>query len=137
MSRRQTATLIVMSALGLGLVTAFAPSQERGFIEKGRRLYVRHCAACHGIDGKGNGPAAASLKTPPPDLTRLQPEGEAFPIYRVMNVIEGEKVVPAHGSREMPIWGTIFRRAHGEALMRSDIYALARYLEAIQAKRSP
>ena len=52
-----------------------------------------------------------------------------------MTVIEGEKVIPAHGTREMPIWGTIFRRTRGEALMRSDIYALARYIEAIQAKR--
>jgi len=119
----------------LTLATMSALSQEKGFVEKGRRLYVRHCAACHGIDGKGNGPAATSLKVPPSDLTQLQREGEAFPIYRVMTVIEGEKVIPAHGTREMPIWGTIFRRTRGEALMRSDIYALARYIEAIQAKR--
>jgi mono/diheme cytochrome c family protein len=134
MSRHVVLTT-AMSAMVLAAIATIAPSQERGFIEKGRRLYVRHCAACHGIDGKGNGPAAASLKTAPTDLTQLQKEGEKFPIYHVMTVIEGEKVVPAHGTREMPIWGTIFRQARGDALMRSDIYALARYIEAIQTKR--
>jgi len=132
---RQTVILTAMYAAVFVAVVAIAPSQEKGFIEKGRRLYVRHCAACHGIDGKGNGPAAASLKTAPSDLTQIQKEGKEFPIYYVMNVIEGEKVVPAHGTREMPIWGTIFRQARGEALMRSDIYALARYIEAIQVKQ--
>ncbi len=129
------ASQIAKSAFVLVISAVVLIAQEKGFIEKGRRLYIRHCAACHGSDGTGNGPVATSLKVPPSDLTQLQKEGEAFPIYRVMTVIEGEKVVPAHGSREMPIWGTIFRRARGEALMRSDIYALARYIEAIQAKR--
>ncbi|MCS6817243.1 MAG: cytochrome c [Blastocatellia bacterium] len=131
---RKVAIITTGVAMLVSVVMSVA-SQERSFVEKGRRLYIRHCAACHGMDGKGNGPAADSLKVPPPDLTQLQKAGEAFPIYRVMAVIEGEKVVPAHGTREMPIWGTIFRRTRGEALMRSDIYALARYIEAIQAKR--
>ncbi len=132
---RQAAVLTAMCAMMYVVIATIALSQEKGFIEKGRRLYVRHCAPCHGIDGKGNGPAAASLKTAPSDLTQIQKEKKEFPIYYVMNVIEGEKVVPAHGTREMPIWGTIFRQARGEALMRSDIYALARYIEAIQARQ--
>ncbi len=35
----------------------------------GPDLYRLYCATCHGRDGKGNGPAAAALKVPPPDLT--------------------------------------------------------------------
>ncbi|MCY4644001.1 MAG: c-type cytochrome [Bacteriovoracales bacterium] len=31
----------------------------------GRRLYLEHCYACHGIDGGGNGPASKGLLPPP------------------------------------------------------------------------
>ena len=29
----------------------------------GKQMYVNYCAPCHGVDGKGNGPVAAALKT--------------------------------------------------------------------------
>jgi len=34
-------------------------------------LYKAYCAVCHGEDAKGNGPMTKSLKSLPPDLTRL------------------------------------------------------------------
>ena len=37
--------------------------------ERGRALYVDQCEPCHGDDGKGGGPAARFLATPPRDLT--------------------------------------------------------------------
>src|SRR3989442_4387487 len=37
---------------------------------RGRRLYVRWYATCHGPDGRGNGPAAPSLIPRPRDFTR-------------------------------------------------------------------
>src|SRR5262245_45829799 len=37
---------------------------------RGRQLYVRWCATCHGPDGRGNGPAAPSLIPRPRDFTR-------------------------------------------------------------------
>jgi len=37
--------------------------------EQGRRLWGRECAACHGDDGRGNGPGAAGLRPRPTDLT--------------------------------------------------------------------
>ncbi len=47
---------------------------------RGPDLYHAHCAACHGSDGKGNGPAAAALKTKPADLTVLaKNNGGKFP----------------------------------------------------------
>ncbi len=35
----------------------------------GRRVYVERCAVCHGLDGRGNGPAAPSLIPRPRDFT--------------------------------------------------------------------
>ncbi len=38
-------------------------------VEHGTRLYAENCALCHGVDGKGAGPAAAGLTVRPADLT--------------------------------------------------------------------
>lgn len=38
-------------------------------IAKGKSLYDQTCAYCHGLDGKGNGPAAAFLLPPPRNFT--------------------------------------------------------------------
>jgi len=38
-------------------------------IAKGENLFAAQCASCHGADAHGDGPAAASLKTKPADLT--------------------------------------------------------------------
>jgi mono/diheme cytochrome c family protein len=35
----------------------------------GARIYAKHCAVCHGPDGRGNGPAAPSLIPRPRDFT--------------------------------------------------------------------
>lgn len=35
----------------------------------GRRVFVQRCAVCHGLDGRGGGPAAPSLRPRPRDLT--------------------------------------------------------------------
>jgi mono/diheme cytochrome c family protein len=38
------------------------PDRSREHSESGKALFAVHCAACHGIEGKGDGPGAASLK---------------------------------------------------------------------------
>ena len=53
-----------------------SPQQLGGFeispdlLEEGRRLYVRNCATCHGVEGDGNGPSGAALWPPPRDFRR-------------------------------------------------------------------
>jgi mono/diheme cytochrome c family protein len=75
----------------------------------GAVLYERHCASCHGMGGKGDGPMAASLTTPPADLTTIQRRnGGAWDAALVMRTIDGRRDVAAHGSREMPVWGAVF-----------------------------
>jgi copper resistance protein D len=41
---------------------------SKAVLAKGKELYEANCSACHGVGGRGDGPAAAALKPPPPDL---------------------------------------------------------------------
>jgi len=104
---------------------------------KGADLYGAYCAVCHGSDAKGNGPMAKSLKTAPPDLTRIAARNAgSFPLARVRRVISGAEVLGAgHGTRQMPVWGPIFSQVDADRdLGGVRIDNLARYLESLQAK---
>jgi mono/diheme cytochrome c family protein len=46
---------------------------DRALQEAGRRVYVVHCARCHGEDGKGDGSDASLLKPVPPSFAELRP----------------------------------------------------------------
>ncbi|MEZ4503703.1 MAG: copper resistance protein CopC [Dehalococcoidia bacterium] len=50
-------------------------------LDRGEAIYVENCAACHGLSGAGDGPAAAGLDPRPADLRAhvpFHPEGETF-----------------------------------------------------------
>jgi mono/diheme cytochrome c family protein len=104
----------------------------------GQDMYRSFCASCHGTDGKGNGPAAAALKKAPADLTLLSKKnGGKFPAERVRAYVEGTdaKTIEAHGSREMPIWGDVFRQiADDPGAVRYRLFTLSSYLESLQVK---
>ena len=56
----------------------------------GRAVYVQNCAACHGPRGRGDGPAAKVLETPPADLTRIAARRNGvWPMLEVMSIIDG------------------------------------------------
>jgi len=99
-------------------------------------LFKEYCAVCHGSDAKGDGPAADALKKKPADLTQLSRKNNgAFPELHVMNYIKGQDFVAAHGSRDMPIWGTIFSQmSSNQDLVQVRTYALLKYIEQLQAK---
>lgn len=101
----------------------------------GEQMYMNYCASCHGRDGKGDGPAAAGLQKHPADLTKLsQSHGGTFPSQYVINVLQGKVEVTPHGSREMPVWGPIFRAVSGghEGEVQLRINNLAGYLKSLQ-----
>ncbi len=102
----------------------------------GSEMYKTWCASCHGISGKGDGPAASALKTRPTDLTLLaKKNGGKFPTEKVRSYIDGTTSVDAHGSREMPVWGTFLLRLgsdNGEITYR--IVTLANYVLSLQTK---
>ncbi len=100
----------------------------------GVEMYKTWCASCHGVQGKGDGPAAAALKKPPVDLTQLaKKNGGKFPTEKVRNYIDGTDEVAAHGSRDMPVWGSFFRRL-GVDDVTYRVVTLANYVASIQAK---
>ncbi|MFQ5399699.1 MAG: c-type cytochrome [Anaerolineae bacterium] len=49
----------------------YSLSTPAAAIEQGQTIYNETCLACHGAEGKGDGPDAAALETPPSDLTNL------------------------------------------------------------------
>lgn len=130
---------------GVGMTLAaamqFAPSawsaeqEDDASLSWGKEVYLRYCASCHGEEGKGNGPAAVALKNPPADLTKLSAaHGGQFPRAEVMRFIDGERPVPAHGPRHMPVWGEVFRKEKSDSETRMRIHSLAAFLESIQQK---
>jgi mono/diheme cytochrome c family protein len=134
--------LILAAALGTAL-TAQTPVKTgpppTTSPANGREMYTAYCAACHGVDGKGNGPVAASLKTAPTDLTQLSSKNSGkFPTAEVYTAIKGDPHMPtaAHGSTTMPVWGTVFNSMdhHSDSILHLRIANLVKYVESIQAK---
>jgi mono/diheme cytochrome c family protein len=144
-----------MRAVRIGLLIAAAGTISFGGAayaqtsEFGKNGYVRSCASCHGTTGKGDGPAAKALKVPPADLTRLAKSNKGvFPILRVYHVIDGRIEVLTHGSRDMPVWGEVYKRelVHrvpaelnmpkemSEAMIHERILALIEYISTLQEK---
>lgn len=45
------------------------PSASAEQLATGKKKYEQFCVTCHGVSGKGDGPAAVALKPPPADFT--------------------------------------------------------------------
>ncbi|HKX00072.1 MAG TPA: c-type cytochrome [Bryobacteraceae bacterium] len=140
-------TLSLFAITGLALLGAgwSAAAQAQKEVKKvpvtptradsGVAMFKTYCASCHGMDGKGNGPAADALKMPPANLTLLkQKNGGKFPGGKVSQIIDGENEVRAHGTSEMPLWGPVFRSMDPSNLpvVKLRIANLTKYIESIQ-----
>jgi mono/diheme cytochrome c family protein len=130
--------------LATGLLVLTAAAQDKPKIKQvppsrtdptsGQQMFRAYCAPCHGLLGTGDGPAAAALKNRPANLTELSVRnGGKFPALKVYNTIQGDALVSAHGSKDMPIWGDVFRSmTRNEAETKMRINNLTRYVESIQ-----
>lgn len=106
----------------------------------GAMLFADQCAACHGADARGNGPAAEGLPVAPADLTRISARnGGSFPRDYVMSTIDGY-ARGQHGAQVMPEFGAgdmgptvVTDGGEGNGIpVPVNLLALADYLESIQ-----
>lgn len=139
---RVLALLTTFLLAGCALAKEPTPPPSAGthpeFVELGREAFMVHCASCHGVEARGDGPVAASLSPPPADLTRIAARrGGTFPELDIAYIIDGRFELPAHGTRDMPVWGSQFLEdlppnEWGEAVVRGRISTLVEYLVSIQ-----
>ncbi len=117
-------------ALAIGVLSLNCGAQEA----TGAREFAIQCAACHGKDGRGDGPIHDALSRRPSDLTLLsRNNGGAFPETVVYQIIDGRRPVDFHGTRDMPVWGRRFDLAgDSEPAIEARIDRLIQYLESIQ-----
>jgi mono/diheme cytochrome c family protein len=138
--------LSLVAAAALLVLAAGYADQTRGKVvisagrtdaTDGKMMYQSYCAPCHGVDGRGHGPAAQALKTQPVDLTTLaRTHRGKYPDTHVVSVLQFGVNVPAHGSAEMPVWGPILAKVDTVHVQERSlrIANLTRFLESIQAK---
>ncbi|WP_439404558.1 c-type cytochrome [Bradyrhizobium sp. DASA03076] len=137
-----------------GLTAGFTAVAQAEDVDVGKSEFQSSCASCHGADARGKGPVSNQLRTSPADLTMLAKNNNGvFPADAIYETIEGMKTVPAHGSREMPIWGERFNpvvnlphyvdpsywekagpEKNPEVVVRKRILSVVDYLSRIQQK---
>ena len=134
-------------AMSLSEARAGKTETNEDQVKMGSADYQNFCAACHGMDARGNGPVAVELKIAPPSLRKLAARRNGvFDENEIVKIIDGRDMPRAHGTPEMPIWGSLFRFvAELSGILQSDIedsekdaqnhiVAIAKYLETIQEK---
>ena len=146
MRRSVMASALVAVAL-LTFGAAEKPTVQEGTVKwsqvaiaNGEVLYGQLCANCHGVDAKGDGPAAPALAVPPTNLTLLaKMNGGEFPTEEVEKSISGDGRILAHGGPGMPMWGPAleavrpdYKPARREWFANQRIQSVAAYLETIQ-----
>lgn len=125
-------------------------------VEEGRVLYLSTCAACHGADGKGDGPMSGKLKPKPANLTLLAKSNKGvFSPAKIHQRIDGRETTGVHRSTEMPVWGCRHESAADarrkarkkkeldsfldlpcdpESVIQNRIRSVVQYLQGIQEK---
>lgn len=136
--RHTASAAFVIAALGAPASAESPPGHDPVLAEIGAPIFARYCSSCHGLGGRGDGPTAVTLRTRLPDLTAIakRRNGE-FSAGEIARFIDGRFELPAHGSREMPVWGARFGSdvpdaEVGESIARGNIASLVEYLKSLQ-----
>jgi mono/diheme cytochrome c family protein len=137
--------IIVTVLSGIAAVLSSGAALAQPSTDFGKAEYYAKCAVCHGLSGKGEGSFGEVLKVSMPDLTTIaKRNGGVFPLDRVKMAIDGRATPRAHGTSEMPIWGTRYSveaapryddfRYDSEAYVQVRVLALVDYLYRMQAR---
>ncbi|MFQ5521669.1 MAG: c-type cytochrome, partial [Candidatus Methylomirabilia bacterium] len=106
--RRQArlAATTVLIVMGLGALLVLSMSLPATDVEAqgGQEAYAKYCAACHGAEGKGDGPAGAALPIKPSDLTDGRVMNPLPDHFLATIILEGGQAVGL--SPLMPRWKT-------------------------------
>jgi mono/diheme cytochrome c family protein len=95
---------------------SFTLSAPPAVVEQGAELYQANCARCHGANGKGDGPDAASLSKKPTDLNEQSAMAEKSEADFFLAMADGF-------APDMP--------AFGETLSEEQLWALAAYVRTL------
>jgi mono/diheme cytochrome c family protein len=80
MSTHQTMNFVFKALILAGAITVFSTCGFAEDADLGKMNYESNCAACHGQNGKGDGPVSVELRTKPSDLTLIaKRNGGVFP----------------------------------------------------------
>lgn len=146
---RKAGSIGTLGALAFAAAVCSAPSFAQDKSSPGKRVdlgkseFEQKCASCHGADGTGNGPAAPYMTKKPADLTVLARGNRGVvPVAQLYDTITGQKDLPVHGTREMPVWGSAYRIEAGEhffgvpydpeAYVRARVLSLIEYVSRLQ-----
>ena len=129
-------------AMALGSCCAQGKSEQKHAASQpnkvlGKETFLKYCASCHGADAKGNGPAAVALRPPPPDLTTLTKRYDGkFPMGYVGALVKFGRSLAAHGSEDMPVWGSRFKTLDPvhDPTGQQHVNDLVAYIESLQVK---
>lgn len=125
--------------LPLALASRAEEPMDPVLAQMGEPYFRSYCATCHGLSGRGDGPTAMALRTPPADLTGIaRRRGGVFPSGEIAKKIDGRFELGAHGSREMPVWGSklasdVPEAGLADSIARGKILVIVEYLRSIQA----
>jgi mono/diheme cytochrome c family protein len=101
---------------------AFSLSAPPAVLKQGAELFQANCAGCHGEQGAGDGPQAATLSTPPGDLMdqELMAQKSATELF---------EVISAGVTPQMP--------AFADQLSEDERWALAAYIRSLTLGTAP
>jgi hypothetical protein len=143
-SRRSAGIMpaLIFGAALIGGATHTIAAQEEApdsqVVSDGKDDFEWHCSACHGTNGKGNGPMAKILIKAPSDLTAIAKNNDgSFPFWRVYRIIAGKTAVPGHETFQMPDFWRRFsgdEKAFGLLPAHVRVLMLTHYVETIQNK---
>ena len=98
----------------------------RQTLRDGRALYVSHCARCHGVNGRNDGPESDSeyvnADLTVADRNEVNPDGVVF--YRIWNGRGG--MIP---HERMPGFG------FNGKLSKADVWTLVAYVQTLREKK--